>query len=248
MKAELIKVGETYAVPYSALSGWPSHSSGRRGYRYSSGTKNDVTTGSKAAPAKVVAVGKFRVRRSGACATEIVEDNHTTTVKVLVPDLKAMGVANGYDKDGNRVALPGSVAGLPVTSKKIAWVEAVIELQHVMMPWDSFLQRRDEKLFAQQERAAFEERKRIVERAITELLSTTARKIVTRDTNLMLSVEHRHDQWNNKNRRYETTYRVVSAALPEARVISALTNAEKKQLDQLVSERDLLEKKLSCAL
>lgn len=131
----------------------------RGGYARSRPKPSDVHDGFDAAPVRVVAVGKFRWRQSGACAREIAEDYHTTNLRVQQVDVRAtLGTGDGRRDlpDGDtRIGYP---KGLKLTSPRVVWVDAIVTTDKIIMPWTDFLKRREEYNLVKLEVAAYQQR------------------------------------------------------------------------------------------
>lgn len=101
-----------------------------------------------AIPAKVVAVGNFRLKGDRGCIPEILDDHFRQTVHVQRLDLSQWD----DHKDRRRlfgigfrqavpmsVEAPGMPEGLKLTSKKLQWVDTVVEAAQVAAPWEQFV-------------------------------------------------------------------------------------------------------------
>lgn len=251
MKTVDIKVGDLYAIVSSAQDGEPFNTTNRRrnrsGGRRARPTKTEVHEGIEAAPARVLAIGKFRKRRAGSCDWEIVDDHYMTTVKVTVVDVVAtLGLPMLSNRMMvNRKQLPTGDArigyndGLKLTSKKIVWKEDVVNAADIVMPWDAFIIRTEERSMAVFERQAQVARLEELDRQIKEL----AFKLVQNGGVMSdpLSITSKLDlvaEYSNGITTYVGVKRTQSRQYPIAHM---------PQLEPLLSEYNELVRRLSCS-
>jgi hypothetical protein len=251
MKTVDIKVGDVYAIVSSAQDGEPFNTTNRRWNR-SNGrrarpTKTEVHEGIEAAPARVLAIGKFRKRRVGSCDWEIVNDHYMTTVKVAVVDVVAtLGLPMIVGRMSiNRKELPtgdgriGYRDGLPLKSKKIVWKEEVVNAADVVMPWDAFILRAEERSMAVFERKAQLARLEELDGQIKALAFKLVENggLMSDPASVSMKVEM-VVEYGNGGTKYTGVKRTQSRTFP----IDGIP-----QLQPLLSEYDELVRRLNCS-
>lgn len=251
MKTVDIKVGDVYAIVSSAQDGEPFNTTNRRWMRNSGRrgrpTKTEVHEGIEAAPARVLTIGKFRRRRAGACDWEITEDHYMTTVKVAVVDVVAtLGLPMVTNRMMiNRKELPAGDArigyrdGLKLTSKKIVWKEEVVNAADVVMPWDAFILRTEERSMAVFERQAQLARLEEVDNQIKALAFKLVENggLMSDPASIKMTTEM-VAEYGGGGTKYTGVKRMQSRVYPIA---------DNPQLQPLLSEYDELVRRLSCS-
>lgn len=241
---------------------------------YGSGNIEDVRDGIAAAPVRIVAIGKFRWQRQGACERIIVEDGHTTTVKVQYVDVVATMGEEAYERACNASSQyatvrrgyrnkrrgyrnkqrattkdqwPGMPNGVSLHGKKIVWgPEAVLETRALVLPWDHFITRRDEFLLARAETDAYQRRMHEVKTALSGLLGPWA---ITKATNPKLTGFGHIDADNYSRLRLTqvTDFKMTFEASVSVDW-SAVPAKVRKEAEPMIKEIAFLQDKLECSL
>lgn len=170
MKLTDIQVNKIYAVPLSSVG----LSRTNHGYRPRVvGTAKDVSEGSLAAPIRVIAVGKFRWQRQGACDSVVANDHYETTIHAETLDFSDLD----YKQRGHINVAPGMPGSkVKLTDKSLKWREVILRPGMVTMPWDAFIKRYEENRLAALEMSAYTEKHQQLIDELKTRVATTAQK------------------------------------------------------------------------
>lgn len=169
MKITDLQTGKFYAVPLSTVG----LSRTNHGYRPKVvGTAKDVSEGNLAAPIRVIAVGKFRWQRQGACGSVVVEDHYETTVHAETLDFSQLD----YKQRGHINTAPGMPASkVKLTDRSLKWREVIIRAGSISMPWDAFMKRYEENRLAGLEMQAYTEKHELLVDELKTRVAATAK-------------------------------------------------------------------------
>lgn len=140
--------------------------------------------GRNALPAQVVGVGKYRISRLSRCNPIITDDGYRTTVHLRVldpqttwPDFEVRRERLNSRYWGHGGLLPADFPGLPegpkLTSKKLHWVEDVMDASRIAMPWSQFITEVSEHRLFELETEGYQQRRS----EIINLLAAEAMKV-----------------------------------------------------------------------
>lgn len=172
MKLADIQPGKIYAVPLSSVG------LSRTSYGYRPkvvGTAKDVSEGNLAAPIRVIAVGKFRWQRQGACDSVVVNDHYETTIHAETLDFSQLTwKERGHINDAP--GMPNSKVKL--ADKSLKWREVILRAGSVSMPWDAFMRRYEENRLAALEMNAYAEKHaKLVDELKTKVAAAAKKKL-----------------------------------------------------------------------
>lgn len=166
----------------------------RGGYARARPKPSDVHDGFDAAPVRVVAIGKFRWRQSGACTREIAEDYHTTNLHVQQVDVMAtLGISGGRSYLPSGDARIGYPKGLKLTSSRVVWVDTIVTADKIIMPWTDFLKRREEYNLVKLEIAAYQQRLEAIKTKMRELINDVYAAARVHADNQLVQLARRRD-------------------------------------------------------
>ncbi len=103
--------------------------------------------GMSALPAKVIAIGNFRMKADRGCVPEILDDHFRQTVHVQRLNISTWDNKQRRELFGigfrqmvpMSLSAPGMPLGLKLTSKRLQWTDTVLEAAQVAMPWEQFV-------------------------------------------------------------------------------------------------------------